>query len=549
MSTQPAQEWWRSAVIYQVYPRSFVDSDGDGNGDLAGVTARIPYLRELGVDAVWLSPFYVSPQNDGGYDVADYRDVDPLYGTLADFDALAAAAHEAGLRVIVDLVPNHTSTEHPLFQQALKAGPGSRERDRFLFRDGRGELGQEPPNNWLSGFGGPAWTRVVEPDGKPGQWYLHLFDSTQPDWNWRHPDVRSDFLTTLRFWLDRGVDGFRVDVAHALIKDAALPDWSYPEGSTLNSAIEGVVPPMFDQEEIHDIYREWHAVLSEYDGDRMMVAEAWLEPDRAARLVRPDEMQQTFNFAYLDAVWQARELRAVIDSSRAPNDAVGATTTWVLSNHDVVRHATRFGYPVGSPRPRGIRAEDPQPDRELGLRRARAATLVMLALPGSSYLYQGEELGLPEVTDLRDEDRRDPQFFKTGGALAGRDGCRIPLPWTTEGPALGFSPRGSAESWLPIPEWFSAYAVEVEAADPSSTLSFYRAALRTRRDWGPGRHPLEWAEAPSPDVLAFRVGPVLVWANTGSRPVALPEGSEVLISSAPVGASLPADAAVWLAIG
>ena len=227
--------WWRDAVIYQVYPRSFADSNGDGMGDLPGITGRLPYLRDLGIDAVWLSPFYPSPQHDAGYDVADYRSVDPRFGDLGDLDKLVAEAHQLGLRFIVDLVPNHTSSEHAWFREALRAGPGSRERDRYIFRDGLGEHGDEPPNSWQSVFGGSAWERV--PDG---QWYLHLFDVSQPDLDWGNPEVRAEFADVLRFWLDRGVDGFRVDVAHGLIKDAELSDWTGP--SVVLGGLEPVGP-------------------------------------------------------------------------------------------------------------------------------------------------------------------------------------------------------------------------------------------------------------------------------------------------------------------
>ncbi|NKY07124.1 glycoside hydrolase family 13 protein, partial [Cellulomonas hominis] len=448
--------WWRDAVIYQVYPRSFADGNGDGIGDLPGVTARLDHLAALGVDAVWLSPFYRSPQADAGYDVADYRDVDPLFGTLADFDALLDRAHALGLRVVVDLVPNHSSDEHVWFQQALRTPPGSPERARYLFRDGRGADGSQPPNNWDSIFGGPAWTRLTpEQHGvDDGQWYLHLFDSKQPDLDWTNPEVRAEFEDVLRFWLDRGVDGFRVDVAHGMVKADGLPDWDghvamidgaegdgAADGEPIGSGNQG---PMFDQDGVHEIYRSWRAVLDEYDGDRMLVAEAWVEPlSRLARYVRPDEMHQAFNFAFLATGWDAPNLRKVIAASYAVNDSVGAPTTWVLSNHDVVRHPSRLGLPVPGSRPNGIGHGDDQPDEVLGLRRGRAATLLMLGLPGSAYLYQGEELGLPEHTALDDDLRQDPAFFRTGGAERGRDGCRVPLPWSAAEPGFGYSPTGA----------------------------------------------------------------------------------------------------------
>ncbi|MEN5075035.1 glycoside hydrolase family 13 protein [Isoptericola cucumis] len=571
-----AREWWRDAVIYQVYPRSFADADGDGIGDLPGVTSRLGHLASLGIDALWLSPFYRSPQRDAGYDVADYRDVDPLFGTLDDFDELLAGAHARGIRVVVDLVPNHTSDQHVWFTEALAAAPGSPERARYVFRDGRGPGGDEPPNNWQSVFGGPAWTRLTEADGTPGQWYLHLFDSTQPDLDWTHPEVRAEFADVLRFWLDRGVDGFRVDVAHGLVKADGLPDWDghvemvagagddtadettgdvepgAPEDGSTGAGNQG---PMFDQDGVHEVYREWHQVLDEYDGDRCLVAEAWVEPlSRLARYVRPDEMHQAFNFSFLTTGWDAAALRRVVAASYRANDEVGAPTTWVLSNHDVVRHPSRLGLADPGVRPNGVFATDPQPDEELGLRRARAATLLMLGMPGSAYLYQGEELGLPEHTALPAEVRQDPAFFRTEGAEAGRDGCRVPLPWAADAPGYGFGPTG--ETWLPQPASFARYAADVQDGVAGSTLELYRAALATRRAEGLGHGGLAWLDAwaGSADVVAYRNGDVVVLANLGTEPVVLPAGTEVLLSSGPVATDrsadpqvrVPADTTVWL---
>jgi alpha-glucosidase len=560
-----AREWWRDAVIYQVYPRSFADGDGDGIGDIPGITARLDHLQRLGVDAIWLSPFYRSPQKDAGYDVADYRDVDPLFGTLADFDAMLAGAHARGMRVVVDLVPNHTSDQHAWFQAALAAAPGSPERARYLFRDGRGPAGDEPPNNWQSIFGGPAWTRVTQPDGTPGQWYLHLFDSTQPDLDWTNPEVRTEFENVLRFWLDRGVDGFRVDVAHGMVKADGLPDWDghvemvagagegaddvepgAPEDGSTGAGNQG---PMFDQDGVHEIYRDWHRVLAEYDGDRALVAEAWVEPlSRLARYVREDEMHQAFNFSFLTTGWDAAALRTVIAASYRANDEVGAPTTWVLSNHDVVRHPSRLGLTDPGVRPNGIFATDPQPDEELGLRRARAATLLMLGLPGSAYLFQGEELGLPEHTALPAEVRQDPAFFRTAGAEAGRDGCRVPLPWSADAPGYGFGPTG--ETWLPQPASYARHAADVQDGVPGSTLELYRAALATRRAEGLGLGGLAWLDAwaDSPDVVAGRVRDVVVLANLGAGPVALPDGARVLLASGPLpdDGTVPGDTTVWL---
>ena len=555
-SPGPGTQWWRSAVIYQVYPRSFADADGDGMGDLRGIADRLPHLADLGIDAIWLSPFYLSPQNDAGYDVADYRQVDPRFGTLADFDAMTAEAHRLGLRVIVDVVPNHTSQDHPWFQEALAAGPGSPERERYLFRDGRGQDGTQHPNNWKAVFGGPSWTRVVGPDGVAEQWYLHLFDPTQPDLNWEHPEVRAEFESILRFWLDRGVDGFRIDVAHGMVKAPGLPDW---EGTTamIDGAHQGELGsedgatgaghagPMWDQEGVHDIYRSWRKVLDEYPGDRALVAEAWVEPAaRLARYVRPDELQQAFNFSFLTARWDAEQLRSVITVSLTANDAVGAPTTWVLSNHDVVRHPSRLGLADPGSRPNGIGAEDPQPDEALGLRRARAATVFMLGLPGSAYLYQGEELGLPEHTTLADDEREDPTWWRSEHTERGRDGCRIPLPWEAGAPGFGFSPTGA--TWLSQPESFARYAADVQRGVPGSTLELYRAALRLRRDLGLGVGSLAWVEDLPAGVLGFVSGDVLVALNTTGAAVAVPAG-EVLLSSVPAEpGTLPADAAAWV---
>jgi alpha-glucosidase len=566
-ASEPAP-WWRTAVIYQVYPRSFADGNGDGVGDLRGATARLAHLARLGIDAVWLSPFYRSPQHDGGYDVADYRDVDPVFGTLADADALIAEAHRLGVRVIVDLVPNHTSTEHPWFADAVAAAPDSAERARYVFHDGRGADGCEPPNNWTSIFGGTAWTRVTEPDGTPGQWYLHLFDHTQPDLDWTNPEVRAEFRSILRFWLDRGVDGFRVDVAHGLIKADGLPDSDVPTakaedphegtlGSEDGSTGAADVGPMWDQDGVHEIYREWHQVLAEYDGERALVAEAWVEPlTRLARYVRPDEMQQAFNFPFLTALWSPTALRAVVTESLAAYDQVGATTTWVLSNHDVVRHTSRLGLKIPGSKPSGIGVGDPQPDAELGLRRGRAATLVMLALPGSAYLYQGEELGLGEHTTLDDDERQDPTWTRSGHTHRGRDGCRVPIPWAAGEPAFGFSPTG--ESWLSQPEWFARYALDAQDCVPGSTFEMYRAALRLRREFHLGSGSLAWVDGLSgqaqEDVLAFVNRDVLVVANLGAATVHLPGDLEVLLASGDLpygyagehGVAVPTDTTVWV---
>ncbi len=554
-------EWWRSAVIYQVYPRSFSEGTGStGVGDLPGITKRLPALVELGVDAIWLSPFYPSPQKDAGYDVSDYCAVDPLFGTLNDFDALLAEVHTRGLKLIVDLVPNHSSDRHTWFQAALAAPRGSDDRDHYLFRDGKGAHGELPPNNWLSVFGGPAWTRITEPDGTPGQWYLHLFDTSQPDLNWHSAWVHEQFREILRFWLERGVDGFRVDVAHGLMKAPGLPDYTPPASAgpmsssmeleqELSPDDEPSTPPYWAQDTVHAIYRDWHRVLEQYPGEQVLVAEAWVEPlSKLARWVRPDEMQQAFNFAYLENPWDAVAIREIIDGSIAAFSSVGAPSTWVLSNHDVVRHATRLALVGDHPQGVGVGpASTGIPDRAYGLRRARAATAIMLALPGSAYLYQGEELGLPEVIDLPDSARQDPTWARTDHARYGRDGCRVPLPWEAHAPSYGFSDSGM--SWLPQPGYWSEYARDTQAGVEGSTLELYRAALRLRASGALGTGQVTWLDGYTEGILAFRNGGVIVIANTGTDPVLLPKG-EILLSSEPGTVDLLApDTTVWLKTG
>ncbi|MGW5850343.1 glycoside hydrolase family 13 protein [Streptomyces sp. NPDC055254] len=594
--------WWRDAVIYQVYVRSFADSDGDGVGDLRGVCDRLPHLARLGVDAVWLTPFYVSPQADGGYDVADYRAVDPLFGDLADADDLVRAAHGLGLKVIVDVVPNHTSEQHPWFRAALAGDPAA--RARYYFRPGRGPRGAEPPNDWESIFGGPAWTRVAD-----GEWYLHLFAPEQPDLDWEHPEVAAEFASVLRFWLDLGVDGFRVDVAHGMVKAPGLPDI----GRGAQATLIGTEPlPFFDQDGVHEIHRSWRRLLDSYDGPRIGVAEAWAPTsERLALYVRPDELHQAFNFRFLNCPWDTAAMRSVIDESLAATASVGAPTTWVLSNHDVVRHVTRYG------------------GGAQGLARARAAALLMLALPGSAYVYQGEELGLPEVLDLPDEVRRDPAFRRpapgpvrgavprpgsvprpgagapgqdgaghaadagrdAGGPVAGgaeadgqeglRDGCRVPIPWSGTEPPYGFGPAGT---WLPQPAGWGGLSVAAQTGDPHSTLELYRAALELRRAlpglgapeagrslpreegaadaWealavtavggGDATGAMRWLPAPDGVLLFTRPG-FACTLNGRPVPVELPAPGRPVLSSAPVETDgrtvlLPADSCTWWAI-
>ncbi|MET7692995.1 alpha-amylase family glycosyl hydrolase [Streptomyces sp. NPDC005483] len=536
--------WWRQAVVYQVYPRSFADADGDGLGDLRGVTERLTHLAALGADALWLSPFYPSELADGGYDVADYRDVDPRLGTLGDFDAMVAEAHRLGLKVIVDLVPNHTSHQHVWFQEALAAGPGSAARERYVFRDGRGAHGELPPTDWQSVFGGSAWRRVAD-----GQWYLHLFAPEQPDLNWSHDEVREDFRTTLRFWSDRGVDGFRVDVAHALAKDLTEPlrDLGDLPG-VAEEALDQLEPgshPYWDRDEVHEIYRDWRAILDSYTPPRTAVAEAWVPGPRRALYARADELGQAFNFEYLQTPWDAGELRQAITGSLATASAAHASATWVLSNHDVVRHASRLVLPPGTDENAWLLSGGHAPGIDLtrGLRRARAATLLMLALPGSSYVYQGEELGLPEVADLPVEVLQDPIWEQTGRVRKGRDGCRVPLPWTRSGPSYGF---GAGGAWLPQPQWFAEYAVEAQDGVEGSTLELYRTALRLRRKLLQGEE-LAWADGGPVGVLDFaRHEGWRCVTNLSEAAVPLPAG-EVLLTSSPLEDGLLApDTTVWL---
>ena len=537
-SQATAPEWWRSAVIYQIYPRSFADASGDGMGDLGGITKRLPELAELGIDAIWCSPFMRSPQKDAGYDVSDYRDIDPLFGTLADFDELVAKAKGHGIRIIVDLVPNHTSSEHTWFKAALAAGPGSPERERYMFRDGRGENGDLPPNNWESVFGDIAWTRVTEADGKPGQWYLHIFDSSQPDLNWQNPEVRDEFDSILRFWLDRGAAGFRIDVAHGLVKADGLPDVevvdSHMGGGDM--AEPDAKPkdrekphPFWGQEGVHEIIRRWRKVLDEYD-DRIMAAEAWVMPlSRMAKWVRSDEYHQTFNFAYLETPWKREPLRKVIDESLHEFGSVGAPSTWVLSNHDVIRHATRFAYDKVPKQGDGIGPDFPQPDEALGVRRARAASALMLGLPGGAYIYQGEELGLPEHTTLEGKYREDPTWFRTKGERVGRDGCRVPIPWEADAPALGFSDSG--KSWLPQPANYRVFARDLQRGVAGSTLELYRRLLKVRREFDLGNGSFEWADVHAGEnSLAYINNGVLVISNFDGGPISVPAG-ELLVTT------------------
>lgn len=544
--------WWRDAVIYQVYPRSFADGNGDGTGDLAGLRSRLPYLRDLGVDAIWVTPWYVSPLADGGYDVADYRAIDPAFGTLAEAEALVGEALALGIRTIIDIVPNHVSDQHAWFRAALAAGPGSPERERFWFHPGKGEHGDVIPTNWVSDFQGSTWTRTTNLDGTPGEWYLHLFAPQQPDLNWSHPDVRAEFEDVLRFWFDRGVAGIRIDSAALLVKDGDLPEVPEQPGPGEH--------PHVDRDEIHDVYRSWRAVADSYAGTRVLVGEVWLQDKaRFAQYLRPDEMHTAFNFDFMARPWDAKQLRESVDVTLAAHGPVGAPATWVLSNHDVTRPVTRYGREDSSFAFTAKRFGTPT-DLDLGRRRARAAALLTAALPGSLYVYQGDELGLPEVEDLPLELLQDPMHFRSEGVDPGRDGCRVPLPWSGQAAPFGFSPAtdeartdvGAADAtspatWLPQPADWAPLTVEAQEADPASMLRLYREVLARRRaEPSLGDGPLTWVEQ-GDDVLAFARGDVLCVVNLGTDPVPLPAHTDVLLTSDPLEAGLlPRDTAAWL---
>jgi alpha-glucosidase len=539
MRAMSGSPWWRNAVIYQVYLRSFADADGDGTGDIAGLRSRLPYIRSLGVDAIWINPWYESPFRDGGYDVADYRSIDPRFGTLDEATELIKEATDLGLRVLLDLVPNHTSSEHRWFTEALSSPPDSPARHRYHFRRGSDPDGNRPPNNWRSVFGGPAWSRV--PDG---EWYLHLFDASQPDLNWANDEVRAEFRDIIRFWLDRGAGGFRVDVANALDKDPIYPDVSAEQDHMIIVA-EGTDHPFWDRDLLHDVVREWRSVVDEYPG-AMLVAEAWVSSwDRLALYLRPDEYHQAFDFRFMLLPWDPEAMREAIDTALAGAGSVGSVPTWVLSNHDVVRHVTRYALPsVPDARDWLLDGDRALLDEDAGLRRGRATTLLMLALPGSAYLYQGEELGLPEVHDLPIEVLDDPVWTRSGQTQKGRDGCRVPLPWSRGGQSFGF---GSDGSWLPQPEGWGGISVEAQDGVPGSTLELYRTALELRDKHLSEEERLEWVGS-EPTALAFRRGDDLtVLVNFGHDSIPIPEG-EVLVSSRDlVDGMLPADSAVWVA--
>jgi alpha-glucosidase len=530
-ATALARSWWQDAVVYQIYVRSFSDANGDGIGDLAGVRSRLPYLRDLGVDALWFNPWYPSPQADAGYDISDYRAIDEDFGTLAEAEQLIHEAKAIGIRTIVDIVPNHVSSRHPWFRDAVAADPGSPERARFWFRPGRGTYGERPPNDWQSIFGGAAWTRVAD-----GEWYLHLFAPEQPDLNWTHPDVRKEHESILRFWFDRGVAGVRIDSAALLDKD--------PE---LGEVRDGRPHPFMDRDPIHDVYRRWRAVADSYDEPRLLVGEVWLpDPERLARYLRADELHTVFNFDFLACPWERDQLHATIVSSLASHAMVDATPTWVLSNHDVTRPVTRYGRQETSFSFGAKRLGTPT-DLMRGTRRARAAALLAMALPGAMYVYQGEELGLPEVEDIPSHLRRDPMYARSGGVDPGRDGCRVPLPWAGTTPPYGFSDDGVV-GWLAQPDGWESLTVAAQRVDEHSMLNLYRRGLELRRvaPWDEDA-PLAWLATPE-HALAFSRGPRFTClTNFGAESVPLPAGAELLLASSELeGGAVAADTTVWL---
>ncbi|BEK83855.1 alpha-amylase family glycosyl hydrolase [Bifidobacterium adolescentis] len=574
-------DWWKQAVVYQIYPRSFKDVNGDGLGDIAGVTEKMDYLKNLGIDAIWLSPFYPSDLADGGYDVIDYRNVDPRLGTMADFDAMAAAAHEAGIKVIVDIVPNHTSNKHKMFIEALAAGRGSAARDRYIFREGRGEHGELPPNDWQSLFGGPAWQQVDD-----GQWYLHMFAKEQPDLNWKNPDVHEEFKKTLRFWSDHGTDGFRIDVAHGLAKDLD----SVPLADMDPAAVQHVLPadgafsPLWDRPEVHDIYREWRQVFNEYNPPRFAVGEAWVKAESQHLYASTDELGQVFNFEFAEANWFADEFRtAIADGLRAAEETHGSTTTWVMNNHDVPRSPSRFGLPQVEDAPYHQLAHDwllrdgetYRENRELGTRRARAAALMELGLPGSAYVYQGEELGLFEVANIPWDRLEDPTPFNTRRNFTdkGRDGCRAPMPWKAAdcgepaswspdfitGGTFGFGPEqgDSADAHLPQPAWFKDFAADVEADDNGSMLHLYRKLLQLRQTVLTATGDTSADLLDMGDTVVAYSRPAtegrrfLSVTNFGDEPIALPDDAVAIANSVPLtdDGKLDSDASVWLLLG
>ncbi len=536
------KDWWRQAVIYQIYPRSFKDSNGDGIGDLKGITSKIDYLSSLNIDAVWLSPFYPSALADGGYDVDDYRDVDPKLGSLADFDEMLSKLHEVGIRVFVDIVPNHSSNRHEWFKEAIAAEPGSAARNRYIFRDGKGANGELPPTNWPSHFAPSAWSHESTQGGKHNQWYCHLFAPEQPDFNWDNREIEDDFLKTLKFWADRGVDGFRIDVAHALKKDLSEPlkdQARYPD--LVNRKPGDNI--LFDRDEVHEIYKEWRQLFNQYDPPRVAVAEAYVPADRLALYASADELGQAFNFELLNANFNATEFKNVIDRGLTQAKALGSSSTWCLNNHDQMRPATKYGLlpTVDHIRWKNSAGKTSPLDENLGVRSAIAASMLIMALPGCTYIYQGEELGLHEVLGIPEDQIQDPQYLRNLKVDVGRDGCRVPLPWTSSGSSFGF---GDGGSHLPQPQWFAKNSVELESKDPQSPLSIFRKALELRKGLVT-EEEMQWHETGDANVLHFsRPNGWHSITNFGRGHFDLTGKGEILHSSGPL-----AEAGIYLIHG
>lgn len=440
--------WWRDGVIYQIYPRSFADSNGDGLGDLPGITARLDYLADLGIDAIWLSPIYPSPDVDFGYDVADYLAIDPRFGSLEDFDHFVAEAHRRGIRVILDLVLNHTSDQHPWFRESRKSRDNPY-ADWYLWRDPR--PGGGPPNNWASVFGGKGW----EYEPQRGQYYFHMFYKEQPDLNWRHPAVRQAMLDVFRFWLDRGVDGFRLDVFNVYFKHPDFPDNPPRLGLRAFDRQHHIYD--IDQPEMIPLLREIRQILDAYP-ERYAVGETFLStPQKAARYCAPGLLHATFDFTFLHSPWRPeRFLRAIQDWEQALGDE--SWPTYVLNNHDNPRAATRYG-----------RGEDDS--------RLKVAATLLLTLRGAPFMYYGEEIGMRDIRVSRAE-IKDPIGKRYWPFYKGRDGCRSPMQWDAS-PHAGFT---TGQPWLPVHPNYRHRNVEAQLQDEQSLLNFYRRLLRIRKE-------------------------------------------------------------------
>ncbi len=544
MSLSKDKNWWRQAAIYQIYPRSFADTDGNGIGDLKGVTSKVDYLASLSLDAVWLSPFYPSPLADGGYDVADYRNVDPKLGTLEDFDEMLAALHARGIRVFVDIVPNHSSHLHQWFKDAIDSTPGSKERARYIFRDGRGANGEIPPTDWPSHFAPSAWTHESAWGGKHNQWYMHWFAPEQPDWNWDNPEVEADFLATLKFWADRGVDGFRIDVAHALKKDLSEPlrmratmEYDAPQN------LEGT-GILMDRNEVLDVYRTWRKLFNSYDPPRVAVAEANVHPSRMPLYASEDTLGQSFDFRFIDAAFTARNYKECVSQSLELAKKNKSSTTWTLGNHDQMRYATKLGlHPIVDRNDWLLSHGQSHPvDFEIGTRCSVAANLFILALPGCTYIYQGDELGIHEVANIPFDQVQDPVYLRNLKQAKGRDGSRVPLPWTRSDKNFGF---GTGTPHLPQPEWFADFSVEAESGDSGSPLEIFRAALKLRSELQCAEE-ITWHERTSEDVLHFsRPNGWNCITNFRASKYPMPPGEIILASSPLIDGKIAAGTTTW----